>query len=366
MVVPEREKGVRTFRIPRIIFHGFIFLVVSACILLSILTYDYLKILKQVYENKHLTIENRQLEEQIQLFQRKLNSLTEDIERIHVFEKKLRIITGFENHDLKTPLMPKSTQSHDKHNEENERVPNSISEPEVEEATDKENLRSSSFKYLDSLKNYESSPKFMELKDLYEQKIATNFGLKAAYTFTKEWSDLTKQSFEHATQFAEFDYKYNLIKDYVNDLEVNIHRLDQHLLDRDSFLKATPTLLPVKGWITSYYGPRKSHYSGRVKMHEGIDIGAPKGRAIFAPADGIVTFSGEKPGFGYFVQIDHGYGVETVFGHNKRNHVKKGQLLKRGDLIARVGNTGYSTGPHLHYEVRVNGTPVDPLYFILD
>jgi murein DD-endopeptidase MepM/ murein hydrolase activator NlpD len=364
MVVPEREKGVRTFRIPRVVFQGIVFLIVSACILVSVLTYDYLKILKQVYENKHLTIENRQLEEQIQLFQRKLNSLTEDIERIHVFEKKLRIITGFEKHNLHSPLMPANSKHRDEHNENNEsknsgRIPNSVEEPAIPN-------NSATFKNLNSLKNFKESPKYIELKDLYEQKIATNFGLNAAYTFTKEWSDLTKQSFEHATQFAEFDYKYNVIKDYVKGLEVNIHRLDQYLLDRDSFLKATPTLLPVKGWITSYYGPRRSHYSGRIKMHEGIDIGAPKGRSIYAPADGIITYSGEKPGFGYFVQIDHGYGVETVFGHNKSNNVKKGQIIKRGDLIASVGNTGYSTGPHLHYEVRVNGTPVDPLYFILD
>ena len=101
-------------------------------------------------------------------------------------------------------------------------------------------------------------------------------------------------------------------------------------------------------------------------MHEGLDIGAKPGTKILAPADGIVTFSGKKPGFGYIVQIDHGYGVETIYAHASKLEVKKSQPVKRGMIIARVGNTGLSTGPHVHYEVRVNGTPVDPLYYVLD
>ena len=152
----------------------------------------------------------------------------------------------------------------------------------------------------------------------------------------------------------------------MKDLEVGIHQLDQFILDKESFLRSTPTLLPTKGWVTSYYGPRQSHYAGRVKMHEGLDVGAKSGESILATADGVVTFSGHKPGFGKFVQMDHGYGVETIFAHASRLKVKKGELIKRGQTIAYVGSTGYSTGPHVHYEVRVNGTPVDPLYFILD
>ena len=101
-------------------------------------------------------------------------------------------------------------------------------------------------------------------------------------------------------------------------------------------------------------------------MHEGLDVGAPYGTPVRSPADGIVTFSGEKAGFGKFVQVDHGYGIETIYAHNQSLSVRVGQKVKRGNLLAAVGNTGHSTGPHLHYEVRVNGIAVDPLYFILD
>ena len=212
----------------------------------------------------------------------------------------------------------------------------------------------------------EEHPEYMQFKELYEQKIATIFGMQAGHSYTKEWFELTKQSFALAEYYAKFDFQFKIVKNLTKELELNIHRLDQFLLDKDSFLKSTPTLLPARGWITSYYGPRKSHYSGRIKMHEGLDVGARPGTPIVAPADGVVTFSGRKPGFGFFLQINHGYGVETIYAHAKRLLAKKGQRIRRGQEIAKVGSTGYSTGPHLHYEIRVNGTPVDPLYYILD
>lgn len=358
MLVPERDKGVRSIRIPKVLFQAFIFMSVIFGLFLGVLCYDYLKILKQVYQNKHLSLENRQLKEQIQLFHMKINSLTDDIERIKTFEKKLRIITGFN-----------STRDASKSDEEgapkseNERIPNSLDSPDDEDLTTEDTVKVNIF---NNFKEMKTDAKYLELKDLYEQKIATNFGLVTGYAFTKEWNELTKQSFALASDFAEFDYKFTKVKSHIKELEVAIHELDQYLLDRESFLKATPTLLPARGWITSYYGPRMSHYSKRVKMHEGLDIGANIGTQVIAPADGVVTGAGEKPGFGFYVQIDHGYGIETLFAHNSKIDAKKGDFVKRGDPIAKVGNSGLSTGPHLHYEVRVNGTPVDPLYYILD
>jgi murein DD-endopeptidase MepM/ murein hydrolase activator NlpD len=372
MIVPEREKGIKSFRIPRIFFRGFLFIAVMMLILVSILSYDYWQILQQVYKNNHLSIENRQLKEQIQLFQTQINSLAEDIKRISEFEKKLRIITGFEQtKDLTIPINPDiKTHDHRQLETDIEVAPSSSFKEAIKPAIrntkqlkQPSKVSSSDFRWWD---NFSDEKEYKQLKDLYEKKIASTFGLQSSYTYTKQWSEITQQSFALAGQYAEFDFKYNRVKGVINDLEVNIHNLDQYLLDKESFLKSTPTLLPTKGWITSYYGPRLSHYSGRVKMHEGLDIGASTGTPIISPADGIVTYSGQKPSFGKFVQIDHGYGIETVYAHNSTLKVKKGQRVNRGTLLATVGSTGYSTGPHLHYEVRVNGTPVDPLYFILD
>ncbi|MCK5882305.1 MAG: M23 family metallopeptidase [Bacteriovoracaceae bacterium] len=352
MLIPEREKGVRSFRIPRIVLHAAMFLVVVIIFILGILGYDYAKIVKQIYQNKHLSIENRQLKEQIQLFQMKINTLSEDIDRIKTFENKLRIITGAEKYDTTRSMEPVAGQE-SKRSRKSEEV-----HPPIP--------TSSIFNKINNDTLIEQEGEFKELKSLYEKKIATSFGLHSGYTYTKDWFELTKKSFSLAYQFAKFDYRYKTVKNYVDELEVDIHRLDQYLLEKDSMLRSTPTLIPTRGWITSYFGMRKSPYSGRLKMHEGIDVGGKRGAPIVAPADGIVTFVGRKPGFGVLVQLDHGYGVESIYAHTKIAMVKKGQTVRRGLMIAKVGNTGYSTGPHLHYEIRVNGTPVDPLYYILD
>ncbi len=345
MVVPEKQKGVLTYRIPSVLFKSLAFLAVMTFMLIGVLAYDYWKILQQVYENKHLSIENRQLKEQIQLFQMKMNTLGDDLRRINTFEKKLRVITGLEDITNKGPVY----------------------KAEGDERKDKfslEDLNSSlDLKFDDDL---DDQPGFKELKSLYDKKIAASLGLERSYLLTKQWSDLARRSFTLSNDYARFDYRYAQIRDVISAIERNIHELDQYLLDKESFLSSTPTILPADGWITSYFGQRVSPWAGRVKMHEGLDVGALHGTPIYAPADGIVTFSGEKAGFGKFVQVDHGYGIETIYAHNQSLSVRSGQKIKRGARLAAVGNTGHSTGPHLHYEVRVNGIAVDPMYFILD
>ncbi len=348
MVVPDREKGVKSFRIPRVLGHGILFLSFLGLIVVSLLVYDYYKISRKIWENQHLATQNRQLKEQIQTFQSKINALTEDIDRIQIFEQKLRVMMGLEDLD-QNKAQGKDGQDDDKPTKQKETVrfttpPSLILEDD----------------------QIPAQTEFLQLKNLYEKKIATTFGLQVGYQFTKQWSDLTKESFSWAHQFALFDFKYSQIKSLLKDLEVNIHELDQTLLDKESLLASTPTLMPTNGWITSYYGPRISPTSKRLRMHEGLDIGARTGTAIVATADGKVAYAGSKPGFGKFVQIDHGYGIESFYAHARKLTVKKGEVIKRGTQVATIGNTGSSTGPHLHYEIRVNGTPVDPMFYILN
>lgn len=345
MVVPEKEKGVKTYRIPTVLFKSMAFLFVMLMVLIGVLAFDYWKILQQVYENKHLSIENRQLKEQIQLFQMKMNSIASDLKRINTFERKLRVITGLEDISQKGPLYQTNEQDDKK----------KFTLEDLNSALD-----------LNFKQDVEDEDKFKELKGLYDKKIAANLGLERSYLLTTQWSELARRSFALSNEYAKFDYKYSLLKEVVDGIEGRIHQLDQHLLDRESFLNSTPTILPAGGWITSYFGQRMSPWAGKVKMHEGLDIGAPFGTHILASADGIVTYSGEKAGFGKFVQVDHGYGIETIYAHNRDLYVKSGQKIKRGTLVAGVGSTGHSTGPHLHYEVRVNGIAVDPLYYILE
>ena len=129
---------------------------------------------------------------------------------------------------------------------------------------------------------------------------------------------------------------------------------------------STPTIWPVRGWVSSKFGFRTSPFSGRRVFHEGLDIAARYGLPVRATAKGIVVFAGEKAGYGNIVTIDHGYGYMTRYGHNSSLTVKVGDKVEKGDVIAKVGSTGRSTGPHVHYEVLVNGIPVNPQKFIID
>jgi murein DD-endopeptidase MepM/ murein hydrolase activator NlpD len=130
--------------------------------------------------------------------------------------------------------------------------------------------------------------------------------------------------------------------------------------------RSTPSLRPVNvGFLTSRFGRRMDPITGRRTMHRGVDYSARKGTPVFATADGVVTFSGRWQTYGKVVEISHGYGYVTRFAHLEKQLVHKGQRVKRGDVIARVGSTGKSTFSHLHYEVEVDGKRVDPLKYIL-
>ena len=129
---------------------------------------------------------------------------------------------------------------------------------------------------------------------------------------------------------------------------------------------ATPSIWPVKGWITSGFGKRVSPFTGQMSVHEGVDIGAPYNTPVQSPAAGRVVVTGFDPRMGNLVAIDHGYGMETQYGHMAKVLVKSGQKVRRGDVIGLVGSTGLSTGPHLHYHIKSNSHPVDPQRYILD
>jgi len=151
----------------------------------------------------------------------------------------------------------------------------------------------------------------------------------------------------------------------------NNHAMElQHLLStlsqQKNLLSSIPSVAPVDGWITSGFGTRVSPFTGERTAHAGIDIAAPVGTPIMAPADGVVIFTGAKAGFGNFIMIAHGYGVVTRYGHNHQNLVQPGQKVGRGEQIGTVGETGRATGPHLHYEVVINGKLENPQKFILD
>jgi len=148
--------------------------------------------------------------------------------------------------------------------------------------------------------------------------------------------------------------------------EKSFEELMEFLKDQKSLLVSTPSIWPTRGWITSGFGYRPYPFTGNEKMHEGIDIATRMGTPVVAPADGVVTFVGSEGSFGNLIVIDHGYGISTRFGHLSEIYIRVGKRVRRGDKIAAVGDTGRCTGPHVHYEVRLNGVPVNPANYILD
>ena len=148
--------------------------------------------------------------------------------------------------------------------------------------------------------------------------------------------------------------------------EQSLQELSLAAEKKSSRWAATPSIWPVKGWVTSGFGPRVSPFTEKPAWHDGLDIGAAANAPIQSPAQGRVTAVGFDPKLGILVKLDHGFGIETVYGHLAKSLVKEGQRVKRGEAIALVGSTGLATGPHLHYMVKVNGQALDPVKYILD
>lgn len=156
------------------------------------------------------------------------------------------------------------------------------------------------------------------------------------------------------------------LKDQAEVQEASFFELDEFFKEQSSLLSHTPSIWPVRGWITSTFGYRKSPFTGLREIHEGLDIATQLRTPVMSPASGIVTNVGIANGYGNLVEIDHGYGVVTKYGHLAKALVTVGQKIKRGDTVALVGNTGRTTGTHLHYEVVLNGIPVNPYRYILE
>jgi murein DD-endopeptidase MepM/ murein hydrolase activator NlpD len=148
--------------------------------------------------------------------------------------------------------------------------------------------------------------------------------------------------------------------------ERSLQELSLAAEQKSSRWAATPSIWPVKGWVTSGFGPRVSPFTEKPAWHDGLDIAAAANAPVQAPAQGRVTTVGSDPKLGILVKVDHGFGIETLYGHLAKALVKEGQRVKRGEVVGLVGSTGLATGPHLHYMVKVHGQTFDPVKYILE
>jgi murein DD-endopeptidase MepM/ murein hydrolase activator NlpD len=150
------------------------------------------------------------------------------------------------------------------------------------------------------------------------------------------------------------------------DIQKNFDTLVNFFEAQAARLATTPTIWPTKGLLTATFGWRPDPFTGQQAFHYGIDIATPSGNPVVAAAAGIVIEVQQNKFLGKFIKISHSGGITTVYGHLSRFNVHVGQKVQRGDLIGEVGSTGKSNGPHLHYEVQINGKAVNPYYYILE
>jgi murein DD-endopeptidase MepM/ murein hydrolase activator NlpD len=154
---------------------------------------------------------------------------------------------------------------------------------------------------------------------------------------------------------------FGLIRTLLERLESRLNVVSRTVDRRNALAAATPSIWPARGWLTSTMGQRVDPVSGGSDFHAGLDIAADRGQPVYATAAGTVTHVGYQGGYGNLISVDHGFGLQTRYGHLLDYVVKNGANVQRGDIIGHVGNTGRSTGYHLHYEVLANGKLLNPL-----
>ena len=179
-------------------------------------------------------------------------------------------------------------------------------------------------------------------------------------------AELAAQGAEDVFDLGAMQVRVDQLEGQARQRAGSLGTLVGELETKSEQLASLPSVWPVRGWLTSRYGPRISPFTGRRQMHAGIDIATRHGTPIVAPARGRVVFTGSRGPLGRSVVLDHGFGVKTTYGHTSEILVNTGDAVERGQEIAKVGSSGRSTGPHLHYSVQVDKKSRDPLDYILD
>lgn len=330
LIAPDREGRTWTWTLSAAWVRAGVALSFLFVLLLVTILTDYSSLLLKARENDKLRAENKILRKQFSEVEEKVSSLEAGLDRIQTLTKKLRLITDVDDKNRALRLAySASTQ------------PVPVSVDELSEQAERDRQPSSEFWTADPLRHAHDLPVDEVNGELAQRK-------------------------ELVKDFATLSVRIDRVLKDSQLREQSLIKVWDSLSDRKSLLAATPSIKPARGWFTSKFGYRLDPMTRRPALHAGLDIATPPGTPVHAPADGIVSYAGYEGGYGKLVSIDHGYGVVTRFAHNSRIYVEQGQKVKRWDVISAVGNTGRSTGAHLHYEVRVHGVPVDPMNYILE
>jgi murein DD-endopeptidase MepM/ murein hydrolase activator NlpD len=304
MIMPETSGGeVRRLRVPRRLVQG----VVGAVLALTFLTggamYQAAELWGQADANAGLVAENRALKRSLESLDDRLQQMDRTVDRLDQLDKKLRALTMVSDPARNLAIGP-------------------VGAPDVGEGGPAD----------------ESAAELR--RDLFAGRADTVMAL------VERRAALTQLEAEEQ------------LKD--------VESLSVHLEGQRTVLASTPSRRPAQGYVTSTFGMRVDPFVGLPQLHAGIDYSANIGAPVFATADATVVHAGLKGSYGKTVELDHGQGLVTKYAHLSRIDVQLGEKITRGQMLGAVGNTGRSTGPHLHYEVRLNGIALDPQRFLLE
>lgn len=313
MIFRDHSSPVRRYKVARDRLKRAALIAGCAALLFSFVLVDWVRVRSDVRELEALRAETAEQREQIAQFAEKMQELDTRFARLNEFERKVRVIANLPAAVAETDAPPSGVGGGEDEDE------NSVVRDEV---------------------------------------------VPAAAQGDRAVSGVSGS--EGPAWFDGLDRNAAALLDASQAREHSLAELVEALRGKSDQLASTPSVWPARGWVTSGFGPRVSPFTGKPQAHKGIDIAAERGTQIVAPARGRVTFVGRKGPLGKAVEIDHGFGVKTVYGHCDAIHVKRGERVERGQWIAAIGSTGRSTGPHLHYGIQVDGRAVDPRQYILD
>ncbi len=308
MIVPERSSQVRRLKIAKR-WIGYALLGVAGLFsIASLLFIHYLYVVQETSENRRLKEDNIQLRAQLQLIRDRVDTVSDTLERIERFSVKLKAITQLSDSERSLAIGPLQAG----------------------------------------------------------EQINEGPSAKHQVQFAAGESDREDEPLDSDLSAALLTARLDDQASDARKKEEDIRELQEYFEDQKTLLATTPSIWPARGWVTSKFGVRHDPMVEKNAMHKGLDVAGPVGTLVSSPSDGYVIYAAFRGGYGNTVVLDHGFGVQTHFAHLSDFKVKAGDKVSRGQPIGNMGNTGRSTGPHLHYEVRIHGIPQNPQKFILD
>jgi murein DD-endopeptidase MepM/ murein hydrolase activator NlpD len=333
ILVPETATGhVRRLRVERLwlgVLLGGALVFAAAS---GLVTAQYLEARRQLAELPALHAERAAQSEELRRYGEEFARIEGELQRVHEFERKLRIIS-----DLPLAVMGEA--------------------PAVESGMPGTGVGGGADDALESGASLAAA----QLAERQRRAEAAARGAALARQLAAQPVGVLELGEWHALLEAA-----SALAGALDSQQGSLAQLAVQLENKVDRLASTPSIWPTRGWVTSRFGTRISPFTGNAQHHPGLDIASEPGTRIVAPARGVVVFAGVRGALGNTVVLDHGSQIESIFGHAQQLFVKTGDRVERGQQIAAVGNSGRSTGPHLHYSVEVNGRTVDPIDYILD